>query len=103
MSTLDAETIRKARERIATPARILVGLTMPPHVEIAMRRQARPVAAGLVSNPFFGVPVIVDDRMTGNTATAYYDRKIWRKRVREQRRYEFRQARQMKKLLTAKP
>lgn len=103
MNTLDAETIRKARELLGKPARILVGLTMPPRVEIAMRRQAATVAVDSLATSFLGVPVIVDYRMRGNTATAYYDRKIWRKRVKEQRRHEFRRAREMKKLLTAKP
>lgn len=96
--TLDAETIRKARQMLGMPARILVGLTMPPQVAVAMQRKAKRFAEGLVSNPFLGVPVIVDDRMRGNTATAYYDRKIWRKRVKEQRRYDLRQAKEMKNL-----
>jgi hypothetical protein len=103
MNTLDAETIAKARQMLGKPARILVGLTMPPHVEIAMRRQAATVAVDSLATSFLGVPVIVDDRMRGNSATAYYDRKIWRKRVKDQRRHDFRRAKEMKNLLSSKP
>ncbi len=97
--TLNAEILEKVRGSLAAmtgSARILVGLTMSPAVEAALKRQIPPAPVVMsYRSPFpFGVPIIVDPRMNSRTATAYYDRKIWRKRVKEQNRYDRRTYRQ---------
>jgi hypothetical protein len=68
---------------------------MSPAVEAALKRQTPPVPVVISYGAAFpfGVPIIVDPRMNSRTATAYYDPKIWRKRVKEQNRYDRRKYR----------
>lgn len=66
----------------------LVGLSMSPAMESAVRRRVSPPADGLWREHPLGVPVIVDPRMKAAAATAYYDRRTWRKRVKEQQRWD---------------
>ena len=90
------ENVRDSLDAMTGSARILVGLTMSPAVEVALKRQTPSVPVVMsYRSPFpFGVPIIVDPRMNSWTATAYYDSKIWRKRVKEQNRYDCRKYRQ---------
>jgi len=99
--TLDSEILNQVRGSLAAmagSARLLVGLSMSPAVESALRKQLPPPDPRRFEMYPLGCPVIVDPRMTSRSATAYYDRKIWRKRVKEQRRWDRRQSRQNKEI-----
>jgi hypothetical protein len=97
--TLNAEILENARRSLAAmagSARVLVGLSMSPAVEAKLKRELplpKEPRYHFFAQPF-GVPIIVDPRMNSRTATAYYDRKIWRKRVKEQNRWDRRMSRQ---------
>lgn len=65
----------------------VVGMSMSPAVYGALRREL-----GASSTARFcwgwGFPIIVDPRMTSKSGTVFYDRKVWRKRLKEQKRWD---------------
>lgn len=86
---LNASILDKARAAVAEIAGIgppLVGLSMSPEAQARLRRECTPTQSAYI--PPFGVSIIIDPRMKQNGATAFYDRKIWRKRVKEQVRWD---------------
>ena len=100
---LDRETwmqkLKEMTKLMQQGPRIMVGMSMSPRVYAALLNHHRATPKGQTnlnlslrptgSSPFPGVPYIVDERMSSNpNVTVYYDKKIWRKRLKNQRRHD---------------
>ena len=70
----------------AEPIRRVYGYSMSPRVHAALARSMRP--SDYILTAGFGVPVIVDPRMTSAHATVYYNRRLFRRRLKDQARWE---------------
>lgn len=103
--TLTKGLLEQVMRTMMRPAeRRMVGMTMSPRVHEAMKRELPPLDPVLpvFLQRQFGVPVIVDPRMSSCMhASAYFDAKIWRKRVKEQKRWDRRAAMEGRRIARA--
>jgi hypothetical protein len=90
---LTPEIVREMAGRLETllppPERRLVGVSMSPRMHQKLHRQH-------TLEPWrgiLGVPVLIDPRMRGDQATAYYDARIWRRRCADQYSWDDQQCR----------
>lgn len=89
--TLTLEIFEQARRYMVAGslAPAPVGLSMSPALHAQWVRYL--VVQGLGG---IRLPVLIDPRMTGNpNATVFYDKKIWRKRVKNQNKWDRQQRR----------
>lgn len=96
--TLNKEILNDAKRSIKLEfghIRPPVGITMSPAMESCIKRKNEITTLSIERGRalWFGVPIIVDPRMNKMTATVYNDPKIWRKRLKEQKRYDQRRMR----------